>query len=121
MHGAAVGHLANYLLRIAGRQVRSAGSVMGNLAMCKRFLYPSDAALALMTFGASVGIQSALDAPTVTSSLEDFLQRAPLVGSEVGSRHHQCSAACDDAVGTNCSLLVCLSSCAAAALHVSEQ
>ena len=105
MHDAAVGQLANYLLRIAGRQVRSAGSVMGNLAMCKRFLYPSDAAMALMTFGASVGIQSALDAPAVAFSLEDFLQGPPLAGSEVGSRHDRCSVACYDAVGKECSLL----------------
>ncbi|BDA51182.1 Xanthine dehydrogenase [Coccomyxa sp. Obi] len=79
----AAGRLANYLLRIAGRQVRSAGSVMGNLAMCKRFLYPSDAAMALMASGASVGIQSALAAPAVACPLEDFLQRPPLAGSEV--------------------------------------
>ncbi|CAL8466442.1 g5978 [Coccomyxa elongata] len=79
----AAGRLASYLLRIAGRQVRSAGSVVGNLAMCKRFLYPSDAAMALMTFSASVGIQSALTAPAVACSLEDFLQRPPLAASEV--------------------------------------
>lgn len=82
---AATGRLASYLLRIAGRQVRSAGSVVGNLAMCKRFLYPSDATMALMTFGASVGIQSALITPSVACSLEDFLQRPPLAGSEVGA------------------------------------